>query len=81
MWTFMYMQTHTHIYTYNTHILKERRREGEVEGGKEVGRKFISEAEVQEFVLIDLLGDSDAHLSLRTMDRCNLKEIREQKVK
>lgn len=70
------MQTHTHIYTHSTHTLKERGR-----AGREVGREFISEAEVQEFVLIDLLGDSGAHLSLRTMDRCNLKEIREQKVK
>lgn len=54
---------------------------GEMRRGKEVGRKFICEAEVQEFVLTDLLGDSDAHLSLRTMDTCNLKEISEQKVK
>lgn len=54
---------------------------GRNEERKEVGRKFICEAEVQEFVLTDLLGDSDAHLSLRTMDTCNLKEISEQKVK
>lgn len=78
------MQTHTRVYNYNTHTLRERGDEkggGEMRRGKEVGRKFICEAEVQEFVLTDLLGDSDAHLSLRTMDTCNLKEISEQKVK
>lgn len=58
--------------------MKKGGRNGERKGG---GKEFISEAEVQEFVLTDLLGDSDAHLSLRTMDTCNLKEISEQKVK
>lgn len=77
----VHANTYTRIYLQHTHSeggMKKGGRNGEREGG---GKEFISEAEVQEFVLTDLLGDSDAHLSLRTMDTCNLKEISEQKVK
>lgn len=36
MWTYVYMQTHTRVYTYNTHTLRER---GDEKGGRNEERE------------------------------------------